>query len=381
MNSIKKNNEGFTLIELLITIVIIGIVAVPFLNSFIQATNINVKARRLQNATLAAQDLAEEFKARPLSEILNSYQGPGTGKFDSMEAVDYTFTNAEGKEVSVTGYNMKNMQVEGANGEKFYVTVKLDPSAVVDSTGTRINGALLPMFSNLYTGNTLIIFKQYVEPDTTISRTDYDKITDIDIISDKNAIGEYVYSITMTIKYVNKNDATDVITRDPKLLEVKYSENEKHTMYLLAPVFDIYSQNEADTWGAYYCSDKFNIKYTSLDAEEDQKDFTFYLAEQAKTNATVTTTLSRFNPDNINITYVKNNGTSSTKPLDEYLLDDNRLKINTNVNKEITGDASTGSLTYDPDNVSESLFLMTVEVRYRSKNSDVVTTFSTTKEE
>ena len=36
MDSIKKNNSGFTLIELLLTIVIIGIISVPFLNSFIQ---------------------------------------------------------------------------------------------------------------------------------------------------------------------------------------------------------------------------------------------------------------------------------------------------------------------------------------------------------
>jgi len=370
------------LIELLITIVIIGIVAVPFLNSFIQASNINVEARRLQNATLVAQDVAEEFKARPMSEILNSYQGPGDGKFDAITSVNYEFTNSAGENVNVTGYDMKNMLVTGASGEDFYVTVKMDPSAVVNADGEAINGALLPMFSNLYGGNTQIIFKQYVEPDSTIDKSKYNKTADIGIVCTEAATGEFTYNITLSIRYTNKDTGvtTDAITKN---IEKKYSATEKHTVYLLAPIFDIISQLGPDGWGDYYCTDKINIKYEYAGTAANQKELTLYLAEQAKANKGNAEKLSRINPANVNITYVDNEGNSSTKNLNEYAADSAgyKLKLNSNIGKQNTGDTSEGSLTYDPNNIGKSLFLMTVEVRYGSKDSKVLTTFSTTKEE
>lgn len=378
MNSIKKNNGGFTLIELLLTIVIIGIIAAPFLNSFIQAMNINVEARRLQNATLVAQDVAEEFKASPLTELLNSYQG--SGGFEEVTETEYEFTNAKGNNVKVKGYNFKNLLVNGADGEDFYVSVKLDPSAVVDASGKTVNGGLLPMFSNLYGGNTLIMFKPYVEPDATVNKTQYDKICNINILCTQNS-DVYTYTVTMEICYKNKSDNTISSPIVAAPIEKKYSADEKHTLYLLAPIFDVYSDVPIPGMTDYSSTDVINIKYEYSGDDDLQKDFTFYLAEQAKTNLSNPEKLSRLNPNNINITVKDASGALETKNLSTYFSENNYFKINTNVGKTITNEASEGSLTYDPNNRGLSLFLMDVEVRYKDKNGKVLTTFSTTKEE
>lgn len=375
MNSIKKNNSGFTLIELLITIVIIGIIATPFLNSFIQAMRINVEARRLQNATLAAQDLAEEFKAETISDLLNSSEYGS--KFEEKE---YT---VNGKKV--TGYQVSNIEVEGADGEDFFIDVKLDPSAIVDAAGTAINGELLPLFSNLYGGDTMIIFKQYVESDATVDKSTTKKISTLNIICQETHINgdqySYTYNVTLEIKYENEEGV--VIGTSTKAINpppVYYAED-KHTMYLLASVFDKYTDTVTNgTEGNYWATDVININYTYLGAGDDgnerQPDFTFYLVEQAPTNMNDPEKVSRLNPSNINITYG-----SETKTLLVYESESSKFKINTNVNKPHDDSVSTGSLTYDPNNVGESLFLMSIEVRYGSEDGELLTTFTTTKEE
>ena len=369
MNSIKKNNSGFTLIELLITIVIIGIIAVPFLNSFVQAMRINVEARRLQNATLAAQDLAEEFKAETISDLLNSSEYGS--KFEEQE---YT---VNGKKVM--GYQVSNIEVEGADGEDFFINVKLDPSAVVDAAGTAVNGELLPLFSNLYGGDTLILFKQYVESDGTVNKTEHKKIANIDIICQETHISgdnySYKYTVSLEVRY-EKNDGTSA-GGSTKVVEKTYSGDDKHTMYLLASVFDKYTDTLTNgTEGNYYATDIINIKYTYLGDSERQKDFTFYLVEQAPKNMNDPEKVSRLNPNNINITYG-----SETKSLEDYESEDSKFKINTNVDKPHDNSVSTGSLTYDPNNVGESLFLMNIEVKYGKADGEVLTTFTTTKEE
>ncbi len=369
MNSIKKNNSGFTLIELLITIVIIGIIAVPFLNSFIQAMRINVEARRLQNATLAAQDLAEEFKAETISDLLNSSEYGS--KFEEKE---YT---VNGKKVK--GYKVSNIEVEGADGEDFFINVKLDPSAVVDSEGVAINGELLPLFSNLYGGDTLILFKQYVESDSTVNKATHKKISNINVICQEVAKSggeyEYNYSVTLEVQY-EKSDGTSAGS-STKIVDKTYSAEDKHTMYLLASVFDKYSDTLTNgTEGNYYATDNINIKYTYLGDSSRQKDFTFYLVEQAPVNVNDPEKVSRLNPDNIKITYG-----SETKSLNAYESEDSKFKINTNVNKPHDNSVSTGSLTYDPNNVGESLFQMSIEVRYGKEDGEILTTFTTTKEE
>jgi len=362
MDSIKKNNDGFTLIELLITVIIIGIIAVPFVNSFIQAMRINVDARRLQNATLAAQDIAEEFKADTLSDLLDKYA--------------YTITKESGK---LDIYNINNIKVTGADGEDFFVDVQLDPNLVYDSDGDCVNGGVLPMFSNLFGGDTVIIFKQYVESDVTVNRELTNKVCDINIVCTENKTGgEYTYSYVTTLStyYTYKDGTTPSTTPVIKKVEKTFSADDKHTIYLLASVFDVYSHTAADTEGNFYGSDKINITYSYSGDSTRQKDVTFYLAEQAHENKYNNVVLSRLNPANVTIKIG-----DEIKNLSEYVSADNKFKINTNAGKEIEDKATVGTLSYDPNNMSESLFFMNISVKYGSKTGKVLTTFETTKEE
>lgn len=363
MNSIKKNNKGFTLIELLITIVIIGIVAVPFLNSFIQAMNNNVRARRLQNATLAAQSLAEEFKADTLSDLLEDYAGK------------YTIsTPTDGLDV----YTFSNIKITGADGEDFYLNLELDPNVVTDSDGNVVNGVSLPLFSSLYGGNTLMIFKQYVDPDPSANRATSQKVCDISVKCKESSSGTekiYTYTVDFSIYYILQDGSTTVPVN--KTTSKSYKQDELQTAYLLAPVFDTYSVTGVDLDGNYYATDKINISYEYDGNTSTQPEFTFYFAEQTSVNKSDGIKLSRINPANVTVKIE----TEPSVMLESYNSKNNKFKINTNVGKRVAETVGDGTLTYSEDNIGKSLFLMNIEVRYGSETGEVLTTFTTTKEE
>ncbi len=64
-NNIFKNKKGVTLVELLVSIAILGIVAAPFMGSFLTATRNNVLAERKLIASNLAQKAMDEIKADP----------------------------------------------------------------------------------------------------------------------------------------------------------------------------------------------------------------------------------------------------------------------------------------------------------------------------
>lgn len=70
MKQVTKQNKGFTLIELLVAITILAIIAVPIMHGFVTASRTNAKARRMEQATVAAQNVMEDVKASALDELL-----------------------------------------------------------------------------------------------------------------------------------------------------------------------------------------------------------------------------------------------------------------------------------------------------------------------
>lgn len=69
----KISNQGFTLVEVLVAVTILAIVVLPFLNSFYMAARTNAKAKKLMDATTAAQNVLEELKAETLEDFLNAH--------------------------------------------------------------------------------------------------------------------------------------------------------------------------------------------------------------------------------------------------------------------------------------------------------------------
>ena len=59
LRKFKDDNRGITLVELIVSIAILAIIVLPFLNAFVTATKTNVKARNKMNATHLATNIME----------------------------------------------------------------------------------------------------------------------------------------------------------------------------------------------------------------------------------------------------------------------------------------------------------------------------------
>ncbi|NLD45710.1 MAG: hypothetical protein GX660_00730 [Clostridiaceae bacterium] len=70
---ILKNNKGISLVELLVTLLILTVVAAPFLGTFVASTNNNALSNEILYASSLAQKVMEEIKAMP--EFLNTKAG------------------------------------------------------------------------------------------------------------------------------------------------------------------------------------------------------------------------------------------------------------------------------------------------------------------
>ena len=67
-------NDGFSLVELLVAVVILGIIAGPLLHTFVTGTYTAAKSRRIGDATLAAQNIAETIEANDIATIVTDPQ-------------------------------------------------------------------------------------------------------------------------------------------------------------------------------------------------------------------------------------------------------------------------------------------------------------------
>lgn len=190
---LSGNNKGFSLMEVLIAMVILAIVTLPILSSFASAGKINARARRQENANTVAQKVIEEFKALSITQLTdgsvkvskdtlnNSSTGvagfkvtaPGVGSTIPADQLSYLF-----KMASFTGSTPKTYTsagvdcpyIDGANGERFFVDVTLDPASyadksvagpVADVTYNNINTYDMPEFSDVLAQNN-IVFQQEI---------------------------------------------------------------------------------------------------------------------------------------------------------------------------------------------------------------------------
>lgn len=96
----ENSNEGFTLVEVLVAVVILVIVVVPILNSFYTAARANAKAKKLMDATTAAQNVFEELKGEKLDDFINAHtatrsevlKGDGSPQLDANGEKIYSYT-------------------------------------------------------------------------------------------------------------------------------------------------------------------------------------------------------------------------------------------------------------------------------------------------
>jgi len=90
----KIDNGGFSLVELLVAVVILGLIVAPLLQTFVTASGTAARSRKMGDATLASQNIAETIEANDLSSFVGSVS-PKNGKYtvsmDGVQAGKSTF--------------------------------------------------------------------------------------------------------------------------------------------------------------------------------------------------------------------------------------------------------------------------------------------------
>ena len=139
----QLNNSGFSLVEVLVAIVILAIISLPVLSTFSNAARINSKARRTENANTAINNIVEEAKITPLSDLL---KGEG----------EYTYT--EVKIVKTNGADYYN----GVNNQKFYIKTTFDKNKYTaktagnDNSANDINSYGLSVYTDINSNNNYV---------------------------------------------------------------------------------------------------------------------------------------------------------------------------------------------------------------------------------
>jgi len=130
----KIDNAGFSLVELLVAVVILGLIVAPLLHTFVTASDTAARSRKMGDATLASQNIAETIEANDLDTIVtggNTLLGPAAA-VDASQAISGSYT------ISLEGLQ--------AGNSRFNAQVKLDASAAQFAA---INAAEIANYSNM----------------------------------------------------------------------------------------------------------------------------------------------------------------------------------------------------------------------------------------
>ena len=130
MRKLQHNDEGLSLIEVLIAVVILAIVATPFLHSFVTTANTNSKAKQAHKVTVLAQSVMEACKAESVEAIARQFDYPNTG----FRMVEQSYIG-DGNDVSgfVRELRLKTAQDAEGNPIEEYKTVVPYETAVGDT--------------------------------------------------------------------------------------------------------------------------------------------------------------------------------------------------------------------------------------------------------
>ena len=87
LRKFKDDNRGITLVELIVSIAILALIVLPFLNAFVTATKTNVKARNKMNATHLATNIMEGIENNSIKTMAYQFNYPSEG-FDLADGFD-----------------------------------------------------------------------------------------------------------------------------------------------------------------------------------------------------------------------------------------------------------------------------------------------------
>ncbi len=417
MNRVKKlrlieKNKGFSLVEVLIAMAILALVSLPILSIFTGAAKGNSKAKRVENAQVAASNIIEEIKNTKLEDL----EGAN---------LNYNYELEESNDNGTYKYMISSKNKDfflGNDNEKFYIEATLDPTFYTDgevkgdvNASNNVNSYSLTSTYSVSSDSNIIYrddtinneastyFKEatgvYFNKQCITKETNFD----VKIIKDTSSsdLADYIETVTASIKYKYNDNTGNVgsvddyersfIVGNQKVKasdvngELVISCNPKYSSFA-KPIYFFYTiYNDFDSNGiieivdgkpVQYAKDKINISYSydkNFNPNVKFEGLNLYLVEQNKgeTNGQI-----RIKKDNVNINFYED-----------------RLKSK-NANSEIFGlskdyVASVYSNIYNWElNLNEGIqtgqtnyiYRLIVKVYYREKNEDsLVTTMITTK--
>ncbi len=340
-----NRNRGFTLVELIITVAILAIIVAPFLSAFVIAGNNNLKGSESQNAADVAEEIAEEFKAKPLSLLENQ------------------FTCTKDPTGTIYTFDMSNSDLQSlvAVPSGYTASVKLEPSA-----SSVINGDM-PTISNLKGDNTMSIVSAFYINDTKVQAAHggsgyYRKCTikmEYDPSYDAAAPdGKYIYSLD--IEYFNSTGSVakfeDIISKS-----FKYDEHQAPpTLYM---VYAAMSDNDQ-----LFIENEIEESDLPTDDDGDEIPVTVCLASQQDVP-------SKLKTSNFSIKEYTG-ATFTTYGFVSYVKDkaDKVCDIYTNLSVAGTPIESTYDSTLLSSIESNRIYDITVEVKHGSKTSKFTST-------
>lgn len=183
------------------------------------------------------------------------------------------------------------------------------------------------------------------------------------------------------MKYTYNGSKSVEVKKD---IKKTYQGKEGHSIYLMLPAYDnATTTNGTDEKGNYYSTDELTISYKFNEAEDYQPELSVYLAEQEIKNSTNKLVLTKFKSENIKII---DNSTKKpvTATLYKYDNSKSKFKVYTNIAKSVSDTTTTDvvqGLTYSDKTDNTVLYNITIDIRYDSTDSDVLTTFTGSKED
>ncbi len=197
-----KENKGFSLVELLIGVAILGIIAIPLINIFIVSTNTFESSRKMGEATLVAQSIAESIEVENFADILNTPEI--LGDEDSVGDVVTTNDNEYVIELENLVNGMSN----------FDARLTFTAGNIAESTAIakyeNINSEEIAQFESM---DALFAQNKYIDGDYTASN-DPDKISfeEISAIANAEYLTSFVYAEREITIQVNDIDPDPDVT-------------------------------------------------------------------------------------------------------------------------------------------------------------------------
>ncbi len=148
MRKLRDDDRGITLVELIVSIAILAIIVLPFLNSFVTAAKTNAKSRNQLNATHLAENIMEGIEKNSMRSLAYQFNYPSEG-FDVADGFDMSTngsnsqelllsTNSGGDIVYSSVVKLENIDSEITDDEKdSHITSsihKTDTTATINDT-------------------------------------------------------------------------------------------------------------------------------------------------------------------------------------------------------------------------------------------------------